>query len=203
MLSLKNERQRKPFQRLVPVRAEFVRVFVYFLIRDFESYGLVRIASKEQILVLFVGRLDALLVGRHEAVSRLNALVGLRVIDLEEQNSLLSVHIPALRHFVSWPSNFNRVSLLDVSLLLLLLLLLRGHRDVALLLHRPSRQVRLVPFALRVGQVVPFGIVQRETQFALESPDVIPHEVRVSIQVYGFQRKLPQPLSTIDRRLLR
>lgn len=45
---------------------------------------LVGLSSKEQVLVVFVGGLDALLVGRHEPVARLCALLYLWVLNLWE-----------------------------------------------------------------------------------------------------------------------
>ena len=64
--------------------------------------------------------------------------------------------------------------------------------------RRPPRQVLLVPLPLRVRQIVPLVVVERETQLTLVLPEMISHEVRVLVQVHRLLRQLPQPLPTID-----
>ena len=81
------------------MREEFV-VPVYFYVRHFEGYDLVRICREQEVLVLAIPGLLLLLVCRHESVPRLPILFNLRILDLQTTAisnracSLISSNLP-------------------------------------------------------------------------------------------------------------
>lgn len=64
------------------------------------------------------------------------------------------------------------------------------HQGILGFHRRAPRQVLLMPLSLRVCEVVPLIVVQREAQLALVLAQVISHEVRVLVKVYRLLRQL-------------
>ncbi len=85
---------------LVPTREEPPFPLVHRLVGDFESHCFVRLAGEQHVLVVLVWRLHLLLVGRHEAVAGLAALLRLGVIHLEHYRPLTGVQITRLGHLL-------------------------------------------------------------------------------------------------------
>lgn len=59
-------------------------------------------------------------------------------------------------------------------------------------------EVRLVLFALGMGQVGAVILVDGETETTLEAADMVLEEVRVLVEIDGLERKLAQPLATVS-----
>ena len=159
--------ERQPLR--IPVRKELALVLVNLSVGHLERHGLVWLRREQQVLPRLVRRLDALLVRRHEAVPRLQPLLDLGVVDLEEQAALLRLRIHLLDDLVPRPADLDGLPRLDA--------VLADHhvrrRRVALLARRAPRQVLLVALALRVREVVALVVVQREAQLALERAQVV------------------------------
>ena len=106
---LKIELQRERLGLAIPVRLEFAWVLVDLLIRDLEGDRLVGLSGEEQVLPLAVWRFHALLVRGHEAVARLQALLDLRVVDLEQQRALRRLRVKLFRDAVAGTTDLDRL----------------------------------------------------------------------------------------------
>lgn len=81
----KVELQKERLALWIPAAPEHALCPIHLLVGQFERNCLVRLGRKEEVLKLAVGRFNALLKGRHEAVARENALSNLRVVNLEQE----------------------------------------------------------------------------------------------------------------------
>ena len=175
------------------MRPEFVLVLVYLSAGHLERNRLVGLGGKQQILPLFVRRLNALLVGGHESVARRQALHYLRIINLKEQTLLLGIGTPLLGDLVAGSADFDKLSYVNVGLGL------RGGLSgrFGLFLGRTPRQIRLMLLALRVRQIAALIVVQRETQLALVGAQMIAHKVGILEYVDGLEGELAQTLASV------
>mmetsp|Transcript_134407 Transcript_134407/g.287526 ORF Transcript_134407/g.287526 Transcript_134407/m.287526 type:complete len:241 (-) Transcript_134407:135-857(-) len=181
---------------LVPIRKELVIVLVDLHVRHLEAYGLVGVAREEEILKLRLRRLYLLLVGRHEAVSRLGLIRHLGILDLEEQSLLLCLRVPLLRHPVPWSTDLHRFSGATAHVRLGL------DCRILLLLRRPPCQVDLVLFPLCVCEVAALVRVECQAQLALVAAEVIAKEIRVLREIDGLQGQFAEPLTTVHSHFL-
>ena len=157
-------------------------------IGNFEANRLIGLRSHEQVLVLRVWLLYALLVCRHKAILGLLLEEDLWVLDLEQERFLVSLRILLLDNFVARLAYF-----LDLAPLRLDFLLRQVH-TLSLLSQLPSMQVRLVLFARCMRQIGVFRGMQRETEPALEAPQVISQNVRVVCNIQCFNLQLSNSL---------
>ena len=177
----------------VPVGEKLGCGRIDFLVRHLEGNRFVGLGSYEDVLVILVRRLDALLVGRHEAVTRLQALLDLGIVYQEQQRALVGLGVALLCHAVAWSPDLGYFALR-------LRVRLCRARVEALLLERILGQaalnVLLVTLALGMRKVVALVGVNRKTQLALVRPEVVAHKVRVLVQVHRLQGELAQALAT-------
>lgn len=121
-----------------------------------------------------------------------DALSDLRVINLEQEALLAHLCVPLLGHFVAWAANLHKLLHLHLDLLWRRL----GGGLLGLLGCSPG-QVGLMLLPLGVRKVAPLIVVQCQAQLALVGAQVVLHEVRVLVDVDGFQGQLPQALPAI------
>ncbi len=171
---LETELKEELFGLPVPVGPESGLGLVHLPRWHFESDSLVRLCGKHEVLPLSVRGLHLLLIGGHEAVPGAHALRDLGVVYLKQEALLAIVRIPLLGHSVAWPPDLNE--LLDVDTRLKGSRLDRG---VLGLLGGSPGEVALMLLALGVSQVGGLIVMQGQTQFTLECPQMISHEVGV------------------------
>jgi hypothetical protein len=161
--------------------------------------------THQEVLPIPVGDFDLLLKRRHESVSRLDPVLDLGVVHLEQQPELSRDRIANLGDLVPGQANLDKLLGLHARFQRRLLLreLLRIARRVVCVSGRPTGEVRLVLLALRVREVGPFVRVQGEAQPALQPAEVVPEDVRIFREVDRLERELPEPFSPIDRLLIR
>jgi len=186
----KTQLQRKLFSVFLPVAREGPFRFIDTFVRDFEGNRLVGLTREQEVLVFAIMRFDALFVRRHETVSGL-CVHCFFVIDLKKEALDAGVGVSLLRHLVPRAPEFDCTSHFDVGF--------GGwhNRGVFRFFRRPSGEVRLVSLSLRVGEVVAFVVVQRQTQLALECSEVVFHEVRVFRNIDRFQSQFPKAFPAI------
>lgn len=179
------------------MRPELALALLHFAGRHLEPYGLVRLGGKEKVLPLAVWRLDLLLVGGHEAVTRNNGLRDFRVVHLKEQRLLAVAEFTLLGHPVAGSSNLDELLRFHAGLLG------RQQRRGCLLclLGGSSCQIILMLLALRVGQIAALVVVQRQAEFALVGAQMVLHEVRILVQIDCLQGQLTQSLLAVAVRL--
>ena len=160
-----------------------------------EPTCLIGLGGDEQVLeVLVRGVVDLLFVGAHEANPGLDAGGDFGVLELEEQAVLAREGVSGLGDLVARPADLDDV-----------LAHLHAHRHPQqssilgffLLSGRASREVGLVLPSLGVCEVGAVVLVDRQAEPALEGADVVLEEVRVFVQVDGFQRKFAQSFSSV------
>ena len=196
-LGLERELQEELLGLGIPVGPELVVGLLDLATRHLEADRLVGLGREQQVLPLLVGRLDVLLVGGHEAVSRQHTVGYLRIVDLKEQALLLGVRIALLGDFVARAADLDKLAYVD-----------RGlgdgrrlRRSVGLLLGGATSQIRLVLLALGVRQIAALVVVQREAQLALVGAQVVAHKVRILEDVDGLERQLTQAFASVAIRL--
>lgn len=113
----KRKLKEKLFGVLVPVDPELALLLLDLPTWYFECDRLVGFGSEEEILPFTVWRLNLLLVGRHEAMSRYDAVADFRIIDLEQQRLLSAFRISLLCHSITRTTNFHELLGLDSRLL--------------------------------------------------------------------------------------
>lgn len=149
---------------------------------ELKTASLIRLRRNNQILEVLIGILHLLLKRRHESHTRDNTGRNLLELQLEEQTHLACQRVPNLGNFVSGTTNLN-------SLLLDLYAHCSGERGrvlvfaFALFAGGAAGEVRLMLFALCVGQVGAVILVDCETETALKAADVILEEVGVFVEV--------------------
>jgi len=92
----KEQLQCKLMRLVVPVAVKPAFSLINRLIWYFERYSFIRLARKQNILIVFVGDLDLLFVCWHKTMTRLNSIGGFRVIDFKCKRSLMSLNITRL-----------------------------------------------------------------------------------------------------------
>jgi len=147
--------------------------------RNLEANGLVRLGGEQEILESLVGLLDALLVRRHEAMSRLHAFLDLGIVDLESQRLEPGLGILLLDDRVARASNLDPASNRRFRAAAATGRGRHRRSSVLLLTSRTTSNVGLMAFALCVCEIVALVVVQREAQLALVRAKVILHKVRV------------------------
>lgn len=110
---------------------------------------------------------------------------------------LLHVRIILLSHLIPRSSNLNGLAGRELSLVGLGL---RGR--VLGLAGGTLGEVGLVPLPLRVSQVVPLVVVQRQAQLALVAAEVVAHEVGVLGEVDGLEGEAAEALPPVDGLIL-
>lgn len=119
---------------------------------ELETASLIRLGRNNQVLEVLIGILNLLLKRRHESHARDNTGRDLLELQLEEQTHLASQRVPNLGNLVTGTTDLD-------SLLLDLYAHCSGERGwilvfaFALFAGGAAGEVRLVLFALRVGQV--------------------------------------------------
>jgi len=196
-LELEGELQEELLCVPVPVRPKLALALLHFSGGNFESNRLIWLGGEEQVLPFAVWRLDLLLVGRHEPVTRNDVLRNFRIVNLEEQRLLAIGGFPLLGYPVTGSSDLDE--LLGFHARLLGRQQRRG-RLLGLFGSSPG-QILLVLLALRVGQVAALVVVQRQAQFALVGAQVVLHEVRILVQIDCLQGQLTQSLLAVAVRL--
>lgn len=138
-------------------------------------------ATHQKVLPIPVGDFNLLFERRHEPVSRLDAVLDLGVVDLEQQAELARDRVADLGDLVPGQPDLDELLGLDARLRsgLLLRELLRVTGRVVRVAGRSPREVGLVLLALGVGEVGPFVRVQRQAQPAFETAEVVAEDVRV------------------------
>ena len=95
----------------VPRLNQFVTAAFDLNRRDLECNRLIRLGSKDEVLIVFVVRLHLLLKRSHQAMSRLYPFINLRILDAYYQTALLGLHIRLLNKLIGWASNRNELYL--------------------------------------------------------------------------------------------
>lgn len=175
------ELEKKLLGLSVPVGPELALGLVDLPAGNLEGDGLIGLGGHQQVLPAPVGRLDPLLIGRHEAVPGHDALGNLRVVDLEEEALLAHLGVPLLGHFVAGTADLHK--LLDFHLDLFGRWLCGSFLG---LLGGSPGQVGLMLLALGVGQVAPLVVVQGQAQLALIGSQVVFHEIWILVDVNGL-----------------
>ena len=137
-----------------------------------------------------------LLKCRHEPDSRYHAGGYFRVLQLKQQPMLPCQRISSLCNLVPRTSYLDHVLPYlhahvhshDVRIL---------RPSLLLLPRRPSGKIRLMLPTLGMCQIGAIILVNSKTQATFERANMILEEVRVFVEINGFQRKLPQTFSSI------
>lgn len=161
-----------------------------------ETASLIRLGRNNQILEVFIRIFNLLLKRGHEPHARDHTGRDLLELHLEKQTHLACQGIPDLGDFVTGTTDLDR-----------LLLDLHTHCSgegggilifaFALFAGSATGEVRLVLFALRVGQVGAVILVDCETETALEAADMVLEKVGIFVEVDRLQRELAQALATV------
>lgn len=183
VLELEAKLQEEFFSFLVPVTPETMVRLVNFTRRNLEGDGFIRLRGKEQILPLPIWRFYLLFVGRHEPVPGCHPLSNLRIVHLKQQRLLPVLRVSLLGHPVTGPTYLDE--LLDVYTSLLRSWL---NRSVLGLLGSAPGQVRLMLLTLSVRQVAGLIVVKSETELAFISSQMVPHEIRIFLQINRLSR---------------
>jgi len=189
---LETKLEEKLLSLFVPVGPESCLGLVHLPRWHFESDRLVGLRGEHEVLPLSVRGLHLLLVGRHKAVPGAHALRDLGVVDFEQEALLAVVRVPLLGHPVARPPDLHELLDVDSSPE-------RSGLDWSVLglLGGPPGEVALMLLALGVGQVRSLIVMQGQTQFTLECPKMIPHEVGVLGEVDGLRGQGGEPLPPV------
>lgn len=110
---------------------------------------------------------------------------------------LLRVRIILFSYCIPRSANLNRLAGPDLALVRL------GLRGRVLGLAGGSLgEIGLVPLPLRVRQVVPLVVVQRQAEFALVAAEMVAHEVGVLGEVDGLHGEAAEALPPVDGLIL-
>lgn len=120
-----------------------------------------------------------------------------RVTNLKKKRVLLRFRIILFCYFIPGSANLNRFA---GGKLALVGLGLRGR--VLGLAGSALGEVGLVPLPLRVRQVVPLVVVQRQAQLALIAAEVIAHEIGVLGEVDSLEGQAAEALPPVDGLIL-
>lgn len=127
----------------------------------------------------------------------LDIIFNFRVLDLKKKRVLLRVRIILFGHCIPRSTNLNRLAGRELALVRLGL-----RRRVLGLASGALGEIRLVPLPLRVRQVVPLVVVQRQAKFALVAAEMVAHEVGVLGKVDGLEGEAPEALPPVDGLIL-
>lgn len=123
----------------------------------------------------------------------LRKILYLRIFNLEKKGSLLCLWIKLFCHPVPRSTNLDRLANINLPLIGL-----RLSRRILRLASRSLRQVGLMPLPLRVRQVVPLVVVQRQAKLTLVTAEVVAHEVGVLGEIDGLEGEAAEALAAVD-----
>jgi hypothetical protein len=158
--------------------------------------SLVRFASNNKVLVVWVGLFHLLFVCAHNTDLGGDTRSKVRELELKQQPVLACVRVAYFCDAVSGPANLNNVLLgqhtREESLLAHVVSL-----AFPLLLRRATCQVCLMLPSLCMREIGSIVLVDCQTETALEAADVVLEEVRVLVKVDGLERELSETLSSV------
>lgn len=106
---------------------------------------------------------------------------------------MLCLWIKLFCHPVPRSTNLDRLANINLPLIGL-----RLSRRILRLASRSLRQVGLMPLPLRVRQVVPLVVVQRQAKLTLVTAEVVAHEVGVLGEIDGLEGEAAEALAAVD-----
>ena len=170
---------------------------IHFPRLQFESTGLIWFCCHKQVLIILVRWIFHLLFERrHEPDPRHHAGRNLWILKLKEQAHLPGQRVPSLRNLVTWPANLHHVpSHLHPHIHAEHIRILRS--PLLLLPRCPPGQVGLMLATLCVSEIGAIVLMYREAESTFEGADVVLEEVRVFVEIDGFEGKFAETLPAV------
>lgn len=157
---------------------------------------LVRLASDDEILVVWVWLLDSLFVGAHEADAGDDTSCDIGKLKLKEQTILARDRVADLRDAITWSSDLQSV-LLDLYARKQSLLAHIVPPALTLLLCGTTCQVGLMLPPLCMCEIRAVVLVDCQAQPAFKASDVVLEEVRVLVEVDCLKCELAEAFPTV------